>query len=62
MEINKDTTVEGITSFIGEPSDIETKEEISIYYYEFERHYYEFDFSKDGKIVCIHAYLKEPKI
>jgi len=58
MEINKDTSAKEITNFIGEPSEIENKEDISIFYYDFDRHYYEFDISKDGKIVRLHAYLK----
>lgn len=58
MEINKNTSAKEITNFIGEPSEIENKEDISIYYYDFDRHYYELDISKDGKIVRLHAYLK----
>lgn len=61
LEVNTDTTIETIKGFIGEPIEIEEKDEISIYYYDFENHYYEFDFFKNGKIVCIHAYMKEPK-
>ncbi len=60
MGVSKNTTIKEITDFIGEPSTFENQNDISIYCYEFDRHFYEFDFSSDGIIVCIHAYQTDP--
>ena len=59
LKINKDSTVEAIKSFLGDPHEITNREDNIVYVYDLKRHNYEFEFLEDGKIVSLSGHYKK---